>query len=102
MQARRQGDVIIKSIKAVPKDLETDPSKVLAYGEHSGHSHQITSGEANVLVNKALGLMFLQVLSENAVLSHEEHQDINLPMGNYEVLIQREYDFMEGTRKVLD
>ena len=36
-------------------------------------------------------------------LYHEEHEEIDLPKGDYEVLIEREYDWVEGLeKKVVD
>ena len=99
----RQGDVVIRSIKTIPEGLVKKDDLVLAEGEATGHAHRITKGKAELQVNALMGLMILRVLSEEAVLSHEEHSDIILPMGDYEIKQQREYDWMtENLRRVAD
>mgnify|MGYP001565476958 FL=1 len=100
----RQGDVILKRIEVMP---EVDDEKklshlTLAEGEVTGHRHRITQGEAQ-LYQLAVGVMYLRILSEFARLYHEEHEHIDLPKGDYQVLIEREYDWVEGLeKKVVD
>lgn len=100
----RQGDVIIKKIDKL--DLEKSSVKennVIAEGEVTGHAHRITQGEARLLVNDLLQSIGLSVLFDTAILSHEEHEDIVLPRGDYEIKIQREYDwFSKEVRRVAD
>lgn len=99
----RQGDVIIKGIGVKPEgDIKLLPHLTLAEGEATGHRHQITRGQAE-LYQMATGLMYLKVLSDFATLYHEEHEEIELPKGDYEVFIEREYDWVEGLeKKVVD
>ena len=93
MKAFRQGDV---SILAVKGEL------VLARGELSGHAHRIVDGKASLHRLPAGGL-FLRVESRSARLFHEEHEDVRLPRGNYEIRQQREFDwFATGVRYVAD
>lgn len=102
VKCRRQGDVIIKESK-IPDGLKKADDLILAEGELTGHLHRITKGQAERYVNTALGLMFLKVLSDFAEVSHEEHESIILPMGEYEITRQREWDwFSEETRRVSD
>lgn len=101
MKVYRQGDVLIKPSKKIDGKKKKD--LVLAEGKMTGHSHRIISGEAALYMQATLGLLYLKVLSENAELYHEEHESIMLPMGEYEIIIQREFDwFNEETRKVVD
>jgi hypothetical protein len=93
----RQGDVLLQSCTEV-KGKKLD-HLVIAKGEVTGHSHQITEGEAELYEDN--GIMYLTVLSEKAVLTHEEHKKIELPKGNYEIKIQREYE-PQGWRNVAD
>lgn len=99
----RQGDVLIKEFWGpIPEDLKEKKDKVLAEGEVTGHSHRIISGDAVLLINPN-GFMLLRVKSEQVELYHEEHESIMLPMGDWEIGIQREWDwFNEETRKVVD
>ncbi|NES46889.1 MAG: hypothetical protein F6K20_38270, partial [Moorea sp. SIO2C4] len=47
------------------------------------------------------GILYLQVVSETATLTHEEHKAIELPYGSWMVRIQREYE-PQGWRYVAD
>ena len=99
----RQGDVIIKALGTKPiGEAELLPHLTLAEGEVTGHRHRIIKGMAE-LYQLAVGIMYLRVISEFATLYHEEHEEIELPKGDYEVLIEREYDWIEGLeKKVVD
>ena len=100
----RQGDVIVKRVSAALEmaDEKKLPHLTLAEGEATGHRHRITEGVAE-LYQLAVGILYLRVLSEYATLFHEEHEEIELPKGDYEVLIEREYDWVEGLeKKVVD
>ena len=99
----RQGDVIIRAIDSKPDgEAALLPHLTLAEGEVTGHRHRITKGAAE-LYQLAVGMMYLKVLSEFATLYHEEHEEVELPKGDYEVLIEREYDWVEGLeKKVID
>ena|SRR3990167_1191462 len=95
----RHGDVLIKKVESIQgKKLE---HLTLAEGEATGHKHQITEGEAKLYEHE--GTLFLRVISEEAVLTHEEHKPLTLPQGDYEITIQREYVLGdEKYRKVSD
>jgi len=95
----QQGDVLIKKTNSV-KGKKLD-HLTLAKGEATGHHHTITKGTAELYEKK--GTLYLKVLSDEAELTHQEHKKINLPRGEYEINIVREYDhFAEEARKVLD
>ncbi|MGD1717002.1 hypothetical protein [Hydrocoleum sp. CS-953] len=97
MQPIRQGDVILQPIKLTSgKKLS---HLTLAEGEVTGHSHQITCGNAELYEKD--GTLYLKVLSETASLTHEEHKPVTIPQGNWIVSIQREYEPM-GWRYVAD
>ena len=94
----RQGDVLI-----IPSDTSVTGSKLpyltLAKGEVTGHHHRISNGEAELFERD--GVLYLKVLSPTAILTHEEHAQVNIPQGNWEIRIQREY-VPEGWRYVAD
>ena len=106
MKIYRQGDVLIRAIKALPKSVEAVTPKgriVLAYGEVTGHAHAIAEGEAREFSYAEAGGVvrrFLEVVKK-ATVKHEEHAAIPLPPGLYEVITQREYR-PEGLRSVAD
>jgi hypothetical protein len=97
-QIIRQGDVLI-----IPSDTSITGSKLthltLAEGEVTGHRHRISDGEAELYERD--GVLFLKVLSPSAILTHEEHAQVTIPQGNWEIRIQREYA-PDGWRYVAD
>ena len=103
MEVYRQGDVSIIAVNnpVAPKGRRiADP--VLARGELSGHAHRIVEGQVR-LYQRPTGLLHLQVLSDRAKLYHEEHEDVIIPKGDYEVRRQQEFDwFGTGVRNVSD
>lgn len=98
MQPMRQGDVILlpASDSEVGKKL---PHLTLAEGEVTGHRHRISAGQAELYEKD--GTLYLRVFSEQATLTHEEHQAIAIPQGTWMIRIQREYE-PEGWRYVAD
>lgn len=91
----RQGDVLLKQVKIIPKnltDVKIENNKiVLAEGEATGHAHTIKKTPDNALVFDKTNNKLYLILKKAAVLEHQEHKKINLPIGNYEVIRQREY-----------
>lgn len=88
MQPLRQGDVILLPVQQT--EGQKLPHLTLAEGEVTGHKHQISDGHAEL--HEQNGTLYLRVLSETALLSHEEHQTIQIPQGSWMVRIQREYE----------
>jgi hypothetical protein len=98
MEAYRQGDVSIMVTNRVPKQARRVRGEpILARGEVTGHAHRIIEGQVK-LYQLATGILYLRVLSEFAKLYHEEHEDIVLPKGNYEVRRQREWEWNKSGR----
>jgi len=98
MQLFRQGDVLIIPSK-LPDNAVVKKDTIVAYGEVSGHHHQFTSG-ATVYT---AGAQMFAVIEQGAVLQHQEHAKIEFEEpGVYEILIQREYDYLGHIRKVMD
>jgi|SRR5712664_278230 len=96
-QARqyRQGDVFIVEVLSIPKQVKNIPLEngkiVLAHGEATGHTHAIDASKLAVfVVNEQTQERFLQ-LKGMATLRHEEHSEIQLPAGNWQVIRQQEY-----------
>ena len=106
----RQGDVLIRQISSLPElKAETEVLNgdlVLAEGETTGHAHRIRrSGNMkfwNVDTGKGENpITAYMTLGEAATVTHEEHNAIDLPSGNYEIRIKREYH-PEEYRRVHD
>jgi hypothetical protein len=106
----RQGDVLLIRVASIP--AKATPQKrdggrvILAYGEVTGHAHQIADPDkvgAELLtapLTVSESATFLR-LAKKAQLVHEEHGTITLAPGTYEVRRQREYSYGENQR-VLD
>jgi hypothetical protein len=95
----RHGDVILRQIEKLPGRhdvINNKPSCVLAEGETTGHKHLLTASEGNVLLIESHGERFLQ-LDRPATLTHEEHKTIQVNIGIYEILQEREFDYLEHT-----
>lgn len=99
----RQGDVLIERVESIPgvaKAKSRDAGRViLAYGEVTGHAHQIADPDScgAVLLTVAESATFLR-LTKGAQLIHEEHATIDLPAGSYKITHQREYAYGETMR----
>lgn len=134
----RQGDVLIVRLegaaaeaarnkiaagKAKPVDRDGG-NVVLAYGEHTGHSHHIPAQTCSLYLDEArdisetdaMGLVSrtgggsrverpeadrILLVDEPVVLQHQEHDPIALAPAVYKVRRQREYD-PEGLRIIAD
>ena len=80
---------------------------ILAHGEVTGHAHAITidptTPGALIYGTDPDTDRFLDVLNTAGVdLTHEEHDTIHLPYGQYVVRIQREYAPDAGSIRVAD
>lgn len=98
----RQGDVLLRLVEKIPaaaKPKARDNNRViLAYGEVTGHAHQIAVPDSvGAVLSVAESATFLRLMKK-AQLVHEEHATIDLPAGNYEVVQQREWLYGESVR----
>lgn len=98
MQPLRQGDVLLIPAAETGTGAKL-PHLTLAEGEVTGHRHCISQGEAELYAYA--GTLYLKVRSRTALLTHEQHQPIAIPKGDWLVRIQREYE-PEGWRYVAD
>lgn len=86
----RHGDVLIQSVKSIPKVAAPLPHAILAHGEVTGHSHRIAE-PADVELFDVDGTLYLRVKSDAASVVHQEHATLQIPKGEYKVWRQREY-----------
>lgn len=112
-QIYRQGDVLIVATTKKPSQQAkriTDKGRtILAYGEVTGHAHEVIAATAidrdpvpsQQLFEEPDGSRLL-VLRRDTELRHEEHRTIPLPAGTYEVIRQREYVAADLSRSVAD
>ncbi len=93
MTILRQGDVLILKVSGLPKEAKPihpeNGRVILAHGEVTGHVHAIASPKKAIKF-EAASKTFLQIIEEVG-LHHEEHSEITLPPGIYQVIIQSEY-----------
>jgi len=100
----RHGDVFLREVAdGVPDAAVIVPRNgdvVLAEGEVTGHAHRIRSPQVALW---DAGAQRYLVVEREAELTHEEHGTIVLAPGVYEVVIQREYNYLaEMPRAVAD
>lgn len=87
----RQGDTLLRRINSIPADKVVTQSPTLAYGEKSGHHHTFTEGGAIAFADDEKALAdFVRIEESEAPLTHQEHETINYPKGDYESLKQVE------------
>lgn len=97
----RQGDVALirmeknRTLRGL-KAKAVDGPIILAYGEVTGHCHQVFDDGCELLEN-AQGVRYLSV-ERIAQLKHQEHATIELTPGLYEIRHQREYTPTEIVR----
>jgi hypothetical protein len=97
----RHGDVIIVADDDAKPDGAVRQDRVLAFGEVTGHSHQIVRGSAKVRdVANSVAQRLVEV-TELSYLDHEEHKTSRLPKGTYRSGIQAQWT-PEGLRRVED
>lgn len=105
------GDVVFIPVDTIPKNAqETERDErgriVVAEGEVTGHAHAITAPTTDVSLYELIDVQdmpqrFLKVEKE-VELEHEEHGRMKLPPGTYEARIAREWDPLQGARRVQD
>lgn len=96
----QQGDVTIKPVDTIPAGATGTGSKVLAEGEATGHKHLAESEDVQLYLHE--GTLYMRAPNGTTVV-HEEHHPLEVPPGDYQIGIVREYDhFAEEARFVTD
>jgi len=106
MKMYRHGDVILVRREALPKGEVTEHKELtIALGEATGHHHTLypaTSAAGSIKKVVVGDVVFLEV-GEDYFLRHQEHREIRIDPGCYEILIEKERDpFRDVIRKVVD
>jgi len=100
----RQGDILIREITELPKNLKKINNPILAYGEATGHHHKLVKereDQFDILEDNS-GNKYLQ-LKDPTQLTHQEHKPITIEKGLYFISHEREYDyFAKETKRVVD
>lgn len=100
----RQGDIFFRQVESIhpnARQVQNEGPLILAEGEATGHHHAILKPENVTLYRQGKDAVFLRVAEREATVSHPEHAPIVLPMGDYEMIRQREYQ-PEANRHVFD
>jgi hypothetical protein len=93
----QQGDVILKSVDEVKGDKLDH--LILASSQVTGHTHAVIG---NAALYRDGETTFLDVIAPS-VFTHDEHANIDVPAGKYQVLHVREMDWLtEEERAVAD
>lgn len=97
-----QGDVTFIPAKEIPCGAKAIADGVIARGESTGHSHRLQTLESAELYAME-GKMFLKVGEEGVSIVHEEHSPVTLDPGNYEIHIDKAFDYSaQALRNVAD
>lgn len=94
---KRQGDLLIVKVKAIPEGVVKKNDRVLAEGEATGHVHKLDCGD----VYEKNGVLYFRVEETETRLAHPEHGTMIFVPGEYKVIRQREY-IPSGWRHVAD
>jgi len=99
-KAIRQGDVVILLNTGIPKNAKKKDTKIIAYGEATGHKHQLKGNNGEIYEKD--GTLFLKV-KDKEILIHEQHPELETPEGKHEIMIPQEFDYLEMIeRQVVD
>jgi len=96
----RQGDVLVVPSKNATGDeqkRDADGSLTLARGEVTGHRHRFIGDGVALLDSPKVKVRHLTVVAPIALL-HEEHKEIRVSPGRYDLPSQYEYTPSELTR----
>jgi hypothetical protein len=96
------GDVDLIRVTEIPKTAVMQNIKnnhrngtAIELGEHTGNAHVVTptqNGTVNFYFDAVEMLQYVEVLNAPAVITHEEHSPLIIPIGIYKKKIETEYD----------
>lgn len=102
------GDLTVRQIEQLPAGVAPTThhgAVILAYGERTGHAHELTS-EAPIEYVRLDDMRAYAVLSAAGLLVHTpngaDHGTRVLPPGAYEIATERSYDPTMYARRVVD
>lgn len=96
---KRQGDILFEQVEARPPGRAGDPIRdgVIARGETTGHAHKLDGGTL-----LRVGRDLVIDVPDGGVVTHEEHDRIELEPGVWLVHQQQEYVGPGETADVYD
>jgi len=82
--------------------LKDKGNVILAEGEVTGHKHQFWPEGGDAKLYEYNSMLYFRS-TQGGTLRHEEHKPIQLPPGNFQIVIVREYNHEdEEARQVAD
>ena len=87
----RHGDLLLKTIETLPKNAKKLNTDTLQEGEVTGHKHRL-QGDFEILIQN--NQKFVNAKSQ-LELVHEEHNTIQIPIGMYVLVQEREFDLFD-------
>jgi len=99
-----QSEMTVDSLKANGKLIEGKDSNILAFGEVTGHKHEIEGSTTGYSRYQCDGKNYLVVIIAGGVsINHAEHGVGVIPQGVWEERIDREFDYLTyNPRPVFD
>lgn len=79
----RHGDVLLVPIPAISAAMKPIKSRTLALGEATGHHHTFDSGATCYADDENAPLAEVVRIEREATITHQEHESIQLPAGDY-------------------
>ena len=100
MNIYRHGDITLHQREEKPAgEFEKKDKYIVAYGEATGHHHQLQS----VVSLASFGISRWLEVFEPTELTHQEHHTLTILPGVYEILEERTFDYFENSiKKVID
>ena len=97
MKQIRHGDVLLTKVataatalKYPEEPIESGERVTVALGEVTGHAHVVV-GQSTMYQASQRGVRVLEV-TQPSVITHEEHGEVELEPGFWEIVMQREYN----------
>lgn len=95
-----QGDIRLDPVLEIPKTAKKIKTKVVAYGEVTGHHHRFENEGVDLYQDGKD--MYLQVSVQSPFI-HEEHKRKIIEPGLYKIENETEFDYFEADlKKVVD
>lgn len=89
----RQGDIYFKEVPKVPSEAKRGQSKILAYGEVTGHAHMLDATQECWQRYDVNDDIYISTGESAVPLVHDEHDTCTLaPNTIYKVWRQRQHD----------
>jgi len=89
-QHKRQGDLLFIKVQSIPKEAKRVKSQILAYGETTGHKHELVG--APVFATGTNLYFPVQDGGEEVKVVHEEHRTEKFESGFWMLRRQRQWE----------